>query len=133
MKGLRRRLGLLTIGAGILAASCGAAAGVGFTAEVASATDLDPAREIVEVSLVATPAEATLLPGTRASVWAYRDAASERAASIPGPIIEANVGDHVIVHLKNELPEPTTIHWHGVRVPARSDGYARCSGRRRSG
>src|SRR5690606_15197186 len=28
----------------------------------------------------------------------------------------------VIVHFRNSLPEPTTIHWHGVRVPNDMDG-----------
>ena len=28
------------------------------------------------------------------------------------------VGDRVTVHLRNDLPEPTTIHWHGLKVPA---------------
>jgi FtsP/CotA-like multicopper oxidase with cupredoxin domain len=41
---------------------------------------------------------------------------------VPGPLIEAAVGDTVQVRLKNELPQPTTIHWHGVRVPAAMDG-----------
>jgi FtsP/CotA-like multicopper oxidase with cupredoxin domain len=31
-------------------------------------------------------------------------------------------GDQVIVHFTNELPEPTTIHWHGIRVPNAADG-----------
>ena len=32
------------------------------------------------------------------------------------------MGDTVVVRLKNSLPEPTTIHWHGLRVPAAMDG-----------
>src|SRR5207247_2475088 len=32
------------------------------------------------------------------------------------------VGDRVIVHFTNNLPEPASIHWHGVEVPAFSDG-----------
>jgi FtsP/CotA-like multicopper oxidase with cupredoxin domain len=40
----------------------------------------------------------------------------------PGPVIEAKVGDVVSVRLKNSLPEATTIHWHGLRVPAPMDG-----------
>lgn len=43
-------------------------------------------------------------------------------AQVPGPTIEASVGDTVVVRLKNSLPEPTTIHWHGLRVPAAMDG-----------
>ncbi|EST05673.1 Multicopper oxidase, type 3 [Kalmanozyma brasiliensis GHG001] len=31
----------------------------------------------------------------------------------PGPLIEGNIGDRIIVHIQNEMPVPTTIHWHG--------------------
>src|SRR5438876_3233726 len=41
---------------------------------------------------------------------------------VPGPLIEANVGDTVEVRLTNSLPHATTIHWHGIRVPAEMDG-----------
>jgi FtsP/CotA-like multicopper oxidase with cupredoxin domain len=41
---------------------------------------------------------------------------------VPGPLIEAEVGDTVDVRLTNSLPQATTIHWHGVRVPAHMDG-----------
>jgi FtsP/CotA-like multicopper oxidase with cupredoxin domain len=41
---------------------------------------------------------------------------------VPGPAIEAEVGDTLVVELTNELPDPTTIHWHGLRVPAAMDG-----------
>ena len=37
-------------------------------------------------------------------------------------LIRANLGDRLIVHLHNELPQPTTLHWHGVRVPIEMDG-----------
>jgi FtsP/CotA-like multicopper oxidase with cupredoxin domain len=41
---------------------------------------------------------------------------------VPGPTLEAEVGDTLVVRLANSLPEPTTIHWHGLRVPANMDG-----------
>ena len=41
---------------------------------------------------------------------------------VPGPTIEADVGDAIEVRLANKLPQATTIHWHGVRVPAAMDG-----------
>jgi FtsP/CotA-like multicopper oxidase with cupredoxin domain len=41
---------------------------------------------------------------------------------VPGPTIEAQVGDSLVVELTNGLREPTTIHWHGLRVPADMDG-----------
>lgn len=31
----------------------------------------------------------------------------------PGPLIEANVGDRIIVHVENKMPVPTSLHWHG--------------------
>jgi FtsP/CotA-like multicopper oxidase with cupredoxin domain len=44
--------------------------------------------------------------------------------SIPGPLIEARVGDTIRARLTNSLSQPTTIHWHGLRVPAAMDGTA---------
>jgi FtsP/CotA-like multicopper oxidase with cupredoxin domain len=41
---------------------------------------------------------------------------------VPGPPIEAEVGDMLVVELTNRLREPTTIHWHGLRVPPAMDG-----------
>ena len=41
---------------------------------------------------------------------------------VPGPTISLNVGDKVQIIVKNELPEPTTIHWHGLPVPNDMDG-----------
>jgi mannose-6-phosphate isomerase-like protein (cupin superfamily) len=41
---------------------------------------------------------------------------------VPGPTIEASIGDTVLFRLKNSLPEPTSIHWHGLRIPAVMDG-----------
>ena len=45
--------------------------------------------------------------------------------SVPGPMLRAKVGDEVIVHFKNELPEETTVHWHGLRIPDSMDGSPR--------
>ncbi len=41
---------------------------------------------------------------------------------VPGPVIEARAGEALEIRLTNRLPEPTTIHWHGLRVPAAMDG-----------
>ena len=41
---------------------------------------------------------------------------------IPGPVMHANVGDKIRIVLKNELPESTSLHLHGVRVPNAMDG-----------
>ena len=42
--------------------------------------------------------------------------------TIPGPVLKASKGDTIIVKVKNELTEPTIIHWHGVRLEAAMDG-----------
>jgi FtsP/CotA-like multicopper oxidase with cupredoxin domain len=69
--------------------------------------------------LTAGPGEALLLePGQpKTHTWLY-DGVS------PGPIIRARQGEEVFVRLKNNLPQPTTIHWHGIRIDNAMDGVA---------
>jgi FtsP/CotA-like multicopper oxidase with cupredoxin domain len=84
-------------------------------APLAVAEDLDPTANVVEIDLVAAPFGWTFAPGRTIDGYAYN-------GSVPGPTIEAHVGDTLVVHFRNELPEATTIHWHGVRVPHEMDG-----------
>jgi FtsP/CotA-like multicopper oxidase with cupredoxin domain len=56
-----------------------------------------------------------LLDGRRLNVWAYD-------GQVPGPLLRVRLGEGIEVHLQNDLPQPTTIHWHGVRVPNAMDG-----------
>ena len=69
----------------------------------------------VEVLLTASPARLALLPGHPTDAFAYN-------GSVPGPTLEVHEGDHVIIHFRNSLPEATTIHWHGLHIPADMDG-----------
>jgi FtsP/CotA-like multicopper oxidase with cupredoxin domain len=90
---------------------------------LATLTDLDPDPDVVEVELVASPATTEYLDGKPADVWAFRDGAKvDSVGTVPGPMLEAKLGDRVVVHFRNELPEETTIHWHGLRVPNDADG-----------
>ncbi|MEO7049453.1 MAG: multicopper oxidase family protein [Ferruginibacter sp.] len=41
---------------------------------------------------------------------------------LPGPVIKAKKGDTLVIKVKNELDEPTMIHWHGIRLTASMDG-----------
>jgi len=85
--------------------------------------DLDPDPGVVEVELVASAFQVEYLEGKLADVWVYRDGSLEGAAGgVPGPLLDVNQGDHVVVHFRNDLPEETTIHWHGLRVPNAADG-----------
>jgi bilirubin oxidase len=69
----------------------------------------------VEVNLTAAPTRLALLPGHVTNAYAYN-------GSVPGPTLEVHEGDRVIIHFRNDLPEPTTIHWHGLHIPADMDG-----------
>jgi FtsP/CotA-like multicopper oxidase with cupredoxin domain len=93
----------------------------GFTAPAAppptpaALTNLSSVPNTVEVALTAAPTRLSLQPGTTTNVYAYN-------GQVPGPTLEAREGDRVIVHFQNNLPEPTTIHWHGIHLPAAMDG-----------
>ena len=79
------------------------------------AANLSQVRGIVQVRLEAAPVELEILPGVKSRVWAYN-------GSVPGPLIRAHVGDRVIVTFANNLPEESTVHWHGIRLPPEMDG-----------
>ncbi len=63
---------------------------------------------------------------TKAVLWPIMDGVNVTAytynGTVPGPMIRVTEGDQVRVIVKNELPDPTTIHWHGVEVPNAMDG-----------
>lgn len=84
--------------------------------------DQDPDPDHLEVQVVASPARWEFLPGKPADVWAYRDGNADDAGRVPGPMLVGKVGDRVTVHFRNELPVATTIHWHGIKIPAPQDG-----------
>jgi FtsP/CotA-like multicopper oxidase with cupredoxin domain len=69
----------------------------------------------VEVTLTAAPARLRLVPGQETDVWAYN-------GRTPGPTLELKEGDRVTIRFRNELPEETTVHWHGLRLPFAADG-----------
>lgn len=80
-----------------------------------AAQDLNPDPRILEINLTAEVAHVEVSPGRRVEAWTYN-------GSIPGPLIRLKVGDRLIVHFTNRLPSPTTVHWHGLRVPIQMDG-----------
>jgi FtsP/CotA-like multicopper oxidase with cupredoxin domain len=42
--------------------------------------------------------------------------------TVPGPVIRVNEGDKLRINVRNDLPEPTSIHWHGMVLPNSQDG-----------
>src|SRR5499433_1501054 len=68
--------------------------------------------EVVECELMP---KTHMGPGRKMNAWGYN-------GSVPGPMIEVIEGDRVRVIFTNKLPEPTTIHWHGLEIPIEMDG-----------
>ena len=55
------------------------------------------------------------VPGRVVDAWGMN-------GSIPGPTIQVNEGDRVRFVVENRLPEPYSMHWHGLEVPVSMDG-----------
>ena len=71
--------------------------------------------KVREYEIVAAPARWEVIPGVAAEAYAYN-------GQVPGPTIRVTEGDTLRVTLRNELNEPTSIHWHGLHVPNAMDG-----------
>ena len=56
-----------------------------------------------------------ILTDVYVTAWTYN-------GTVPGPMIRVTEGDQVRITLKNELPDATSIHWHGLPVPNNMDG-----------
>jgi len=65
--------------------------------------------------LIAEEVDHEFAPGLRARCWGYN-------GQVHGPTIEAVEGDRLRIYVTNNLPESTTVHWHGVLVPSGMDG-----------
>ena len=70
---------------------------------------------VKEFHLVAEPVVREMAPGFKAHLWGYN-------GQSPGPTIEVVEGDKVRVFVTNRLPEVTSVHWHGQRLPNGMDG-----------
>jgi FtsP/CotA-like multicopper oxidase with cupredoxin domain len=75
----------------------------------------EPGGTVVRVEVEAREVDWTFASGRSTRVWAFN-------GQVPGPLIDAHVGDVLEVRLTNRLSEPTTLHWHGLRLPAAMDG-----------
>ena len=72
---------------------------------------------VKEFHLVAEPVVREVAPGFSINMWGYN-------GQSPGPTIEVVEGDQVRIFVTNRLPEHTTVHWHGQRLPNGMDGVA---------
>jgi manganese oxidase len=72
---------------------------------------------VKEFHLIAEPVIREMAPGFNVNMWGYN-------GQSPGPTIEVVEGDKVRLFVTNRLPEATTIHWHGQRLPNGMDGVS---------
>ena len=56
-------------------------------------------------------------PGLKVKCWGYN-------GRTPGPTLEAVEGDRLRIYVTNRLPEPTSVHWHGILLPNGMDGIS---------
>jgi FtsP/CotA-like multicopper oxidase with cupredoxin domain len=87
----------------------------------------------LDIELKAAAGEVPILPGKPTNMWQYRAKVhkgdSNRLIELPrsylGPIIKANKGEKIRVRFKNQIPDESIVHWHGLHVPAIMDGHPR--------
>ena len=71
--------------------------------------------QIVEYNLTASEFNWEIKPGKIITAWGFNN-------QVSGPVLKAKKGDTLVVRVQNNLPEPTMVHWHGIRLPASMDG-----------
>jgi hypothetical protein len=70
---------------------------------------------VKEFHLTAEVVRTEFVPGRTVDAWGYN-------GSVPGPAIEVEEGDRVRIVFRNNLPEMTSMHWHGLEIPIEMDG-----------
>ena len=100
-----------------IVAGCGSAGDAATSLDLAGAypAQASPNGTVKRFTITAAPAELAIIDGGKRRVWAYN-------GQVPGPVLRIRLGDTLHVDFTNQLAEPTTIHWHGVRVPNAMDG-----------
>ncbi|HEV3422643.1 MAG TPA: multicopper oxidase family protein [Paraburkholderia sp.] len=92
---------------------------------------------LFRATLIAQPVQHTLIPGNPTTFWQYGQTGASAQTSgqsgshlgiaappgpVVGPLIDVREGDTVEIRFVNRLPQPSTIHWHGLPVPPSQDG-----------
>ncbi|MCL6648414.1 MAG: copper oxidase [Chloroflexi bacterium] len=70
-----------------------------------------------EFQLTARPVRWSILPTVPVSAYTFN-------GTVPGPLLRLKPGERVRIRVTNELPEPTSVHWHGLAIPNDQDGAA---------
>ena len=115
----RRFLMLASGGTAFVLAGCSSKTAARVDATDPAIANLEKSRRksgarVVRKNLVAAPTTVELA-GRKAQTWAYGN-------TIPGGELRARVGDVMQVVVDNQLPQGTTIHWHGIAIRNDMDG-----------
>jgi len=77
--------------------------------------DVKPKNKTINVELKAAEFDLELIEGKKTPAWGYN-------GQVPGTELRCRQGDTLKIKFINNLPEQSTIHWHGMRVPLEMDG-----------
>jgi FtsP/CotA-like multicopper oxidase with cupredoxin domain len=99
---------------GSVGASSGGLLGPGSPQVAAAEAARHGTGRVVSAVLDAVPGPVDL-GGVTVRTWSYQ-------GEIPGPEIRVRKGDTVQAALANRLPDPTTVHWHGIAIRDNMDG-----------
>jgi len=85
----------------------------------------------VDIELTAKEANVQLLPGNKTKVWMFdgnlisgdKIALQKLGNGYLGPVIRVMKGQKIRIRFKNQLPEESIVHWHGMHVPEKDDGH----------
>jgi len=103
--GISRRTFVQGVGGGAIALAAGTRRALSLSAVVPRRTQFDLEIGTATVNFTGRPRTATVVNG-----------------QIPAPLLHFHAGDLITVRVRNRLPASTSIHWHGLLVPAHMDG-----------
>jgi len=109
--------GMLGVGTAAGLTACGLRSGptpVGPGAVAAAESARATTGRVRSLALRARPVEVDL-GGQVVTIWGYGD-------TVPGAAIRATAGDRVQLAFTNDLPEPSSVHWHGLAIRNDMDG-----------
>jgi FtsP/CotA-like multicopper oxidase with cupredoxin domain len=78
-------------------------------------TKMERETNLAVYELEASEFQWEIASGKKLSAWGFNQ-------QVPGPVLKAKKGDTMVIRVKNNLLEPTIVHWHGIRLPAPMDG-----------
>jgi FtsP/CotA-like multicopper oxidase with cupredoxin domain len=115
--GMRPSQGQAMVGHDMNAVNIGGASWAPVFARGQQPLEFTLAGDVREYSLTPQVVVWSILPTVQVGAYSYN-------GTIPGPFLRLNAGDRVRISVENRLPEPTSVHWHGLQIDNAQDGVA---------